>query len=126
MHFIHHCCGQVRQYVDLFIEAGCDVLQLDQPELMGIDWLAEHAGGRICFWNCVDIQKTIGGGDLDAVEDEAHRQVWRLGSFDGGFMVKAYQQPESIGMTVAQAQRQYEAFTRYARYPLIPYPAPRG
>ena len=49
MHFIHHCCGQVRQYVDLFIEAGCDVLQLDQPELMGIDWLAEHAGGRICF-----------------------------------------------------------------------------
>lgn len=121
MHFIHHCCGQCREYMDMFIEAGCDVLQLDQPELMDIDWLGERCGGRICFWNCVDIQKTIGSGDLDAIDDEAHRQVWRLGNFSGGFMVKAYQQPESIGMTVSQAQRQYEAFKRYAPYPLIPY-----
>lgn len=121
MHFIHHCCGQVREYVDMFIEAGCDVLQLDQPESMGIDWLGERCGGRICFWNPVDIQTTIAGGDLDAIEDEAHRQVWRLGNFGGGFMVKAYQQPSSVGMTVAQAERQYEAFKRYSQYPLLPY-----
>ena len=36
-------------------------------------------------------------------------------------MVKAFQQPASIGMAGAQAQRQYEAFKRYANYPLIPY-----
>jgi hypothetical protein len=83
MHFIHHCCGQVRSYMDMFVEAGCDVLQLDQPELMGIDWLGEKYGGR--------------------------------------FMVKAYQQPESIGMTEAQARWRYEACKRYANYPLIPF-----
>lgn len=121
MHFIHHCCGQVREYMDLFVEAECDVLQLDQPELMGIEWLGKRYGGKICFWNCVDIQRTIGRDDLDAVEDEAHRQVWFLGQTDGGFMVKAYQQPESVGMTVEEAQSQYEAFSRYARYPLVPY-----
>jgi len=120
MHFIHHCCGQVREYVEMIIEAGCDVLQLDQPELMGIDWLSEHCGGRICFWNCVDIQKTIGSGDLDAIEEEARRQVCLLGGSGGGFMVKAYQQPESIGMSVAQAQRQYDAFRRLASCPLEP------
>ena len=121
MHFIHHCCGQVRSYMDMFVEAGCDVLQLDQPELMGIDWLGERYGGRIAFWNCVDIQKTATSGDLDAIEEEALHQIWTLGNFDGGFMVKAYQQPESIGMTAAQAQRQFEAFKRYEKYPLMPY-----
>ena len=122
MHFIHHCCGQVREYMDMFVEAGCDVLQLDQPALMGIEWLGKNYGGKICFWNPVDIQATITSGDLDAIEDEAHRQVWYLGNFGGGFMVKAYQQPESIGMTIAQAQRQYDAFKRYAAYPLQPFP----
>ncbi|OGV71347.1 MAG: hypothetical protein A2269_05945 [Lentisphaerae bacterium RIFOXYA12_FULL_60_10] len=122
MHFIHHCCGQVRPYMDMFIEAGCDILQLDQPALMGIEWLGKHYGGKICFWNPVDIQTTIGSGDLDAIEDEAHRQVWHLGNFGGGFMVKAYQQPESVNLTAAQAQRQHDAFKRYGNYPLPPYP----
>jgi hypothetical protein len=120
MHFIHHCCGQVREYMDMFVEAGCDVLQLDQPNLMGIEWLGKNYGGKICFWNPVDIQTTIGSGNLDVIEDEAHRQVWHLGNFAGGFMVKAYQQPESVGMTIAQAQRQYDAFRHYANYPLQP------
>jgi uroporphyrinogen-III decarboxylase len=118
MHFLHHCCGQVREFMDMFVEAGCDVIQLDQPTLMGIEWLGEHYGGRICFWCPVDIQTTIGSGDLDAIEDEARRQVRHLGNRGGGFMVKAYQQPESIGLTVDQAQRQYEAFRRYGTYPL--------
>jgi hypothetical protein len=122
MHFIHHCCGQVRPYVEMFIEAGCDVLQLDQPTLMGIDWLAEHAGGRLCFWNPVDIQTTIGSGDLEAIRDEAHHQVWALGNYGGGFMVKAYQQPNAIGMTAEQSQAQYDAFIEYGHYPLTVYP----
>ena len=118
MHFIHHCCGQVRSYMEMFVEAGCDVLQLDQPTLMGIDWLGDNYGGRICFWNSSDIQTTLATGSLEAIEAEARQQVWKLGNFGGGFMVKAYQQPKSIGTTVARAQRQYEAFKRYGNYPL--------
>jgi hypothetical protein len=122
MHFIHHCCGQVRPYVPMFLEAGCDVLQLDQPTLMGIDWLAENFGGKVCFWNPVDIQRTIGRGDLAAIADEAHHQVWAFGRYGGGFMVKAYQSPSAIGMTVEESEAQYEAFLRHAEYPLRPYP----
>jgi len=122
MHFIHHCCGYVRGYMDMFIEGGCDVLQLDQPDLMGIDWLGEHYGGRICFWNCVDIQKTMPYGDLRAIADEAHRQVWRLGNFGGGFMVKAYQQPEAVRITIESSEAQFQAFMKHAHYPLTPYP----
>ena len=121
IHFIHHCCGQVRDYMDMFIEAGCDVLQLDQPMLMGIDWLSENYGGKICFWNCVDIQKTIGQNNLEAIRDEAHQQVWALGNFGGGFMVKAYEQPDAIHMTIDESEAQYQAFLKYSKYPLEPY-----
>ena len=121
MHFLHHCCGQVREYMPMFLEAGCDVLQLDQPNLMGIDWLSENVGGKICFWNPVDIQTTMGKGDRKAIEDEAHKQVWAFGRHGGGFMVKAYQQPNSIGMTIEESEAQYQAFLRYSKYPLTPY-----
>ncbi len=115
MHFLHHCCGQVREYMDMFVEAGCDVIQLDQPRLMGIEWLGEHYAGKICFWNCVDIQQTLGTGDLAAIEAEAKLQVERL-SAGGGFMVKAYQQPESIKTTAAECESQYRAFQKYGVY----------
>jgi hypothetical protein len=36
-------------------------------------------------------------------------------------MVKAYQQPNAIGMTIAESEAQYQAFLRYAQYPLEPY-----
>ena len=121
MHLLHHCCGQVKEYMPMFIEGGCDVIQLDQPLLMGIDWLADNYGGKICFWNPVDIQKTVLLNDIDAIDDEAHRQVWRLGNYGGGFMVKAYQQPEAIRMTIEQSEAQYQAFKKYGNYPLMPY-----
>jgi uroporphyrinogen decarboxylase len=124
MHFVHHCCGHVRDYMDMFVEGGCDVLQLDQPELMGVEWLGEHYGGKLCFWNPVDIQTTMPTGDEQRIEEEAHRQVWHLGNFGGGFMVKAYQQPNAVGITVAASEAQYQAFLKYASYPLVPFPAP--
>jgi hypothetical protein len=121
MHFIHHCCGWVREYMDMFVEGGWDVLQLDQPNLMGIDWLAENYGGKLCFWNPVDIQTTMPKGNFDAIEDEAHHQIWAFGRYGGGFMVKAYQQPTAVGITTDAAEMQFQAFNKYANYPIVPY-----
>jgi uroporphyrinogen decarboxylase len=121
MHFIHHCCGWVREYMDLFVEGGWDVLQIDQPNLMGIDWLSDNYGGKLCFWNPVDIQTTIGKNDLSAIDEEACHQVWAFGRYNGGFMVKAYQQPEALGVTIEAIEAQYNAFHKYSTYPLSPY-----
>lgn len=121
MHLLHHCCGQVREYMDMLIEGGCDVIQLDQPELMGIDWLGENYGGKICFWNCVDIQKTMPAASMEDIEDEVHHQIWQLGNFGGGYMFKAYQQPNSINMSKEQFEHQYQSVLKYANYPLQPY-----
>ncbi|MCE9616327.1 MAG: hypothetical protein K8T26_18805 [Lentisphaerae bacterium] len=121
MHYIHHCCGMVRRYLDLFHEAGLDVLQLDQPALMGIDWLAEHYGGTFTFWCPTDIQKTAPTGDLEAIRDEAHHLCWAFGQTGGGFMVKAYAQPNAVGISVAAAEAQYQAFRQFGTYPMTPY-----
>jgi hypothetical protein len=90
---------------------------------MGIDWLGDNYGGKICFWNSTDIQTTLAAGSPEAIEAEAWQQIWKLGNHGGGFMVKAYQQPESIGVTEARAQCQYEAFKRHGNYPLTAPPA---
>ncbi|NLW86920.1 MAG: hypothetical protein GXY38_08610 [Planctomycetes bacterium] len=123
MHLLHHCCGRVCEYMDIFVENHWDVLQLDQPCLMGIDYLGDNYGGKICFWNPVDIQKTMPTGDAGAIADEAHHQIWAMGRHNGGFMVKAYQQPNAIGLTTAALEAQYQAFMKYGNYPLEPYHA---
>jgi hypothetical protein len=116
MHFIHHCCGKVNKFMDMFIEAGTDVMQLDQPTLMGIDFLSENYGGKICFWNPVDIQTTMQQDNLDKIRTEAHEMVRKLGKFNGGFMVKAYESPEAINLTEEKFIAQYEAFLEVAEY----------
>jgi len=116
MHFIHHCCGKVNKFMDMFIEAGTDVLQLDQPTLMGIDYLSRNYGGKICFWNPVDIQTTMQEGSLEDIRDEAREMVEKLGKFNGGFMVKAYESPEAINLTEEKFVAQYEAFLEVADY----------
>ena len=65
--------------------------------------------------------RTITRTDAATIEAEAHELVWKLGNFGGGFMVKAYAQPNAIGMTVEQSEAQYQAFLKYSEYPLKPY-----
>ena len=50
---------------------------------------------------------------------EKHLNNRELGNFGGGFMVKAYQQPKAIRMTIEQSDAQYQAFRKYGNYPLL-------
>ncbi len=63
MHYILHSCGVIWDIIPDMIEIGMDVLQIDQPRLMGVERLANEFGGKICFWNCVDIQWSVADGD---------------------------------------------------------------
>jgi hypothetical protein len=61
------------------IEIGVDVVQLDQPRLMGHQKLADEFGGKICFWNTVDIQwSTSGGVTADDLRAEVAEMVGAL------------------------------------------------
>jgi hypothetical protein len=114
MHYIFHCCGWILDIIPDLIEIGVDVLQLDQPRLMGVDRLADEFGGKICFWNTVDIQwSPVAETTLDELRGEVKHMVDAFGRFNGGFIARQYPQPKDIGMPPEKHQAIYEAFMEY-------------
>lgn len=114
MHYLFHCCGYIVDIIPDLIEIGVDVLQLDQPGLMGVERLASEFGGKICFWNTVDIQwSALPEVTLDEVRAEVKRMTEAFGRFEGGFIARQYPQPKDIGMPREKHQAIYEAFMEY-------------
>jgi len=111
MHYILHSCGVIWDIIPDLIEIGADVLQIDQPRLMGVERLANEFGGKVCFWNCVDIQWS---SRPDVTPDEARREATdmtlALGRFNGGFIARQYPQPDDIELSPEKHQAIYEGF----------------
>ncbi|MBW2244237.1 MAG: hypothetical protein JRH01_19815 [Deltaproteobacteria bacterium] len=100
MHFIWHCCGQIFDLIPEMIDMGVDVVQLDQPRLLGHASLAEAFGGRICFWNAVDTQWATSESPSDAeLGDEVAAMTKPFRRFGGGFMARHYPQPWDIALS---------------------------
>ncbi|MDF2685845.1 MAG: hypothetical protein K0S55_1026 [Clostridia bacterium] len=93
-----HSCGYIYEIIEDFIEIGIDALQLDQPELMGVDRLSSEFGGKIAFWCPVDIQKIMPTGNKELIEENARNMIKKLNSFGGGFIAKDYPQWDAIGV----------------------------
>jgi len=113
-----HTCGHVFELIDDWIDAGLDVVQLDQPECMGIDTLARRFGGRICFWCPVDIQGTMIRGNPNEIRAATRYMMRMLGSFNGGFMLKWFWMPEALGHTPAAIRAMAETVINEGHYPL--------
>lgn len=92
-----HSCGHIVDILDDLIEAGLDVIQMDQQENMGLELLGERFGGRISFWCPVDIQMTMAHGSLDEIRTYCRRLVETLGRPTGGFLPKWYGDPQGAG-----------------------------
>ncbi len=117
-----HSCGYVRDVIGDWIEAGIDVCQFDQPELHGIDFLAEHFGGRVHFWCPVDIQTTLQTADPARIEAAAREYIEKLGCHGGGFIAGYYGSNEAIGVDPDVQAIACRAFMRYGD----PAPARNG
>jgi hypothetical protein len=82
------------------IAMGVDVVQLDQPRLLGHRRLADAFGGRTCFWNAIDTQWCTLGNLSDAdLRTEVAAMMEPFRSFRGGFMARHYPQPRDIGLS---------------------------
>ncbi len=113
IHFIWHNCGYISDMFPDMIEMGVDVVQFDQPRLMGHQKLIEALGGKICMWNCVDIQWA---SREEVTNDEIRREVaemveaYQIPRFNGGFIAKHYPQPWDIQLPVERQKLIFEAF----------------
>ena len=104
-----HTCGDVYDIIELLIEIGVDVLELLQPEIFGLERLAEEFGGRVCFCCAVDHQRIAINGTREEIFTYAERLHNTLGRHEGGFI--AYiEDYASLGMSEQNYQWIREAF----------------
>lgn len=94
-----HSCGYIIEILDDLIEAGLDVIQMDQQQNMGLEHLGERFGGRMTFYAPVDIQNTMVRGTTGEIRTYCRRMVTELGTPEGGFIPGYYGDPASVGHT---------------------------
>ena len=104
-----HSCGNVHAIIGDLIDIGVDVVELLQPDVMGIERLAADFGGSVCFCCSIDHQRRAISGTRDEIFAYARRLRDTLGAFHGGFI--AYIEDYScLGMDEEHYQWIREAF----------------
>ncbi len=116
LHVLMHSCGYIADIIPDLIDVGVDVLQLDQPKLLGVDRLARDFGGRVSFWCPVDIQATLPTGDLARIEAEAVELVEKLGAKGGGFIAGHYGGEDAIDVRPEWQDAACRGFVRAGSY----------
>lgn len=80
-----HSDGYVMELIDEFIEAGRDVINL-QDLCNGIDNIAAVLKGRVCIDLDIDRQRIVPFGTRQEIRDLIEEEVRKLGSPQGGLM----------------------------------------
>jgi len=89
MHFWLHTCGDVRAFLDDFIEIGLDVIHPIQKYTMDEREVAARFGGKLCFWTGMDVQQILPRGTPDDVRREVRFMIDTYDRREGGCMVTA-------------------------------------
>ncbi len=101
-----HSCGNLTELLPDLITAGLDVINLDQQDNMGMQYLSDNFRGKVCFFNPLDIQRS----QYETKEQIAKRveeMLRLLATKNGGFIAKTYPDPVAI----AQSDEYLEAMT---------------
>jgi len=93
-----HACGNTYDIIEELIDAGLDVINLDQQDNMGIEYLSKRYKGRICFYCPIDIQTTVNMLENE-IRERVRQMVNAFASKEGGFIAKTYPQPTAINMS---------------------------
>jgi hypothetical protein len=93
-----HSCGKINEIVEGFVQAGVNVMNLQQPRALGIREMGERYQGRIAFESLADIQHTLPTGDLERVAADARDLMECWASPKGGFIFSDYGDDEAIGV----------------------------
>jgi len=103
-----HSCGNVWDMIGDMIEIGVDVLELLQPDVFGVERLAEAFAGRVCFCCAVDHQRVAVSGSREEIFAYARRLNDLLGR--GGGFIGYVEDYASLGMSEQNYQWIREAF----------------
>lgn len=106
-----HSCGYNRAILDDLAEAGVNAFQFDQPELYGLERLADKLSEiRVCLWSPVDIQKVMPTGNREKIEHSATRMVELFSRRNGRFIATHYGDLKGIGVQEEWDKWAYDTF----------------
>ncbi len=111
-----HSCGKINDFLPMLIDCGVNALNMSQPVTNGIEEIGKRFAGKVCFYTCCDIQKTLVSGTDEEIEQEAVDLMNWWGTRDGGFILKDYGDSDAIGCSPARKKVMYDAFMRYDRW----------
>jgi uroporphyrinogen-III decarboxylase len=111
-----HSCGHITALLPELIDAGLDVIQMDQQENMGLEELSKLFGGKLAFWCPVDIQNTQATAEPQDVINYVKKMMQTLGHHDGGLISMTYTTPEAINLPPENVSAMCKAFRTYGVY----------
>jgi len=111
-----HSCGKINSLIPDLIDCGVNALQMLQPVTNGIEEIGNKFAGKVCFFTCCDIQKTLVTGSEDDIIREAKMLMDKWGTENGGFILVDYGDYEAIGSTEEKRRIMYDTFMRYDRW----------
>lgn len=110
-----HSCGKINEIIEGYIQAGVDVVNLQQPRALGIEAIGERYQGRISFESLADIQSSLPTGDWARIEDDAEALMTEWASPDGGFVFSDYGEGAAIGVEEpGTKEHMYDVFSRWS------------
>ena len=111
-----HSCGYISDIIGDLIDAGLNVIEIQQPTIMGIEKLGKEFGGKICFSCSVDIQKTMPNGNREEIESQVIQLKDNLGCFNGGLIYLFYPDYSAIGVDDHTIEFLHSMYDKYRKY----------
>ena len=110
-----HSCGKINEIIEGYIEAGVDVLNLQQPRALGIEEIGKRYKGRVAFESLADIQATLPTGDREKIYRDAEQLMTCWAGPNGGFVFSDYGDDQAIGITDKTVKPfMYETFSKWS------------
>jgi uroporphyrinogen-III decarboxylase len=107
-----HSDGFVNEIIGDLIEIGVDVINI-QTAVVGHDWIARNARGRVAFRTDIDRQRVLPFGSPVEVKEEVQRTLESCGTRHGGLIACGEVGPD---VPLENIRAMYEAFREYGKY----------
>ena len=91
-----HSCGKVQELFDDLIEAGLNMFNPFQPEVMDVCEISRRYKGRLAFLGGLSIQKTLPFGTPDEVRAEVRRLIEEVGAGGGYVLSPSHDVPGDV------------------------------
>ena len=103
----------MNNFIDGFIDVGVDVLNLQQPRVLGIEEIGKKYAGKVCFATLCDIQHTLPFKSNEEITEEARLLLDCWATDSGGFILMDDGNGEALGIPDSKRKAMLDAFLKY-------------